>query len=68
MEIGWHLNHSRTPNAKHRGYRYYALRDIKQGKEITIDYDTLGESEEEKEDYYKTPPEPDTSQTPLNQA
>ena len=53
MEIGWHLNHSRTPNAKHRGYRYYALRDIKQGEEITIDYDTLGEPEEEKEDYYK---------------
>jgi SET domain-containing protein len=29
------------------------LRDIKAGEEITIDYNTLEESEEAKENYYK---------------
>ena len=53
MEIGWHLNHSKTPNAYHRNYIYYALRDIKAGEEITIDYNTLKEPEENKENYYK---------------
>ena len=53
MEIGWHLNHSKTPNAYHKNYDYYALRDIKAGEEITIDYNTLEEPEEPKEDYYK---------------
>lgn len=52
MEVGWYLNHSKMPNAYHRNYDYYALRDIKAGEEITIDYNTLGESEEAKEDYY----------------
>ncbi len=53
MEVGWHLNHSKTPNAYHRNYDYYALSDIKAGEEITIDYNTLKEPEEVKEDYYK---------------
>ena len=53
MEIGWHLNHSKTPNAYHRNYKFYALRDIKLGEEITIDYNTLEEPEEAKDDYYK---------------
>jgi len=53
MEIGWYLNHSKTPNAYHRNYKYYALCDIKTGEEITIDYNTLKEPEENKEDYYK---------------
>ena len=55
MEIGWHLNHSKTPNAYHRDYHYYALRDIKAGEEITIDYNSLEEPEEEKDDYYHLP-------------
>ena len=53
MEIGWYLNHSKTPNAYHRNYEYYALRDIKTGEEITVDYNTLEEPEEAKENYYK---------------
>ena len=53
MEVGWYLNHSKTPNAYHRNYDYYALRDIKEGEEITIDYNSLEEPEEVKEDYYK---------------
>lgn len=52
MEVGWHLNHSKTPNAYHKNYDYYALRDIKEGEEITIDYNSLEEPEEAKEDYY----------------
>ncbi len=53
MEIGWYLNHSKTPNAYHKNYDYYALKDIKAGEEITIDYNLLGESEEAKKDYMK---------------
>lgn len=53
MEVGWHLNHSKNPNAYHKNYDYYALRDIKAGEEITIDYNSLEEPEEAKEDYYK---------------
>jgi len=42
MEIGWHMNHSATPNA-HRNteYDFFALRDIRGGEEITIDYRAL---------------------------
>jgi len=53
MEIGWYLNHSKIPNAYHRNYDYYALHDIKAGEEITVDYNTLEEPEEAKDDYYK---------------
>jgi SET domain-containing protein len=53
MEIGCYINHSKTPNAHHKKYQYYALRDIRAGEEITIDYNTLEEPEEAKEDYYK---------------
>ena len=41
MEIGWHLNHSKTPNAYHKNYDYYALRDIKASEKITIYYNSL---------------------------
>jgi len=37
MEVGWFLNHSKTPNAEHDG-KWIALRDIEAGEEITIDY------------------------------
>jgi SET domain-containing protein len=53
MEIGWHLNHSENPNAYHKNYDFYALRDIKEGEEITINYNALEEPEEAKENYYK---------------
>lgn len=54
MEIGWHLNHSKKPNAHHKNYDYYASRDIKAGEEITIDYNSLEEPEEAKGEYYKS--------------
>lgn len=44
-EIGWHLNHSKVANAYHIEYIYYALKDIDEGEEITIDYGTLNETE-----------------------
>lgn len=60
MPVGWHLNHSSTPNAVHKGwkkkegYDFFAIRDIKDGEEITIDYNLLEEPEEGKEAYYKS--------------
>lgn len=53
MAVGWYLNHSKTPNVIHRDLHCYAARDIKAGEEITIDYNTLGEPEESKEEYQK---------------
>ncbi len=55
MEVGWYLNHSKTPNAHfdYKKHNYYSLRDIKAGEEITIDYNILGEREGTKDDYYK---------------
>ena len=52
MPVGWHLNHSKNPNAAHRNLHWYAARDIKSGEEILIDYNTLGEPKKAKEDYY----------------
>jgi SET domain-containing protein len=52
MEMGWHLNHSKNPNAYHKDYQYFASRDILAGEEIAIDYNSLEESDEAKEDYY----------------
>jgi uncharacterized protein len=52
MEIGWHLNHSKLPNAHHEDYQYFASRDILAGEEITIDYNSLEEPAENKEKYY----------------
>jgi SET domain-containing protein len=53
MPVGWYLNHSKIPNAIHRDYHWYALRDIKEGEEILINYNSLEEPENSKEDYYK---------------
>jgi len=39
----WFLNHADEPNAGHRNYVYYALRNIAEGEEILIDYNSLGE-------------------------
>lgn len=38
MSVGWYLNHSDDPNAAHKDYVYFALRNIDAGEEITIDY------------------------------
>jgi hypothetical protein len=53
MEMIWYVNHSPSPNAAHRGFRYYALRDIAAGEEITIDYRTLGIPPELWDDYFR---------------
>ena len=40
----WYLNESSTPNlAADRDYRFYALRDIEKGEELTVDYATYSE-------------------------
>ena len=39
MSIGWYTNHSKRPNVETRTWK--ALRDIRKGEEITIDYDRL---------------------------
>ncbi|HEY4715159.1 MAG TPA: SET domain-containing protein [Candidatus Paceibacterota bacterium] len=61
MPIGWYMNHSNTPNteprgeySKETGYSFYTIRDINEGEEITINYNSLEESEGSKEDYYKS--------------
>lgn len=68
MEIGWFINHSDTPNiasnksvlrnfdirsGKVPAFSFYALKDIKAGDEILIDYNELNEPENLKEDFYK---------------
>ncbi len=52
MELVWYLNHSKKPNAEQRDDGYYSLHPIKSGEEILIDYNTLGEPEDEKESFY----------------
>jgi SET domain-containing protein len=42
MDLVWFLNHAKVPNAAHNEeYKYTALRNIKAGEEIMIDYDTI---------------------------
>ncbi len=61
MPHGWFLNHSQNSNTETRGgynekdgYSFFAKKDIKAGEEITIDYNNLEETENSKEDYYKS--------------
>ncbi|MBM3764094.1 MAG: SET domain-containing protein [Gammaproteobacteria bacterium] len=44
VDVGWFLNHSDRPNARHTDWEYFALAPIREGEEVTIDYRTLGES------------------------
>jgi len=53
MELSWFLNHSFEPNARYRDDGCYSIKEIKAGDEITIDYNSLGEPESVKEDYYR---------------
>lgn len=65
MEIGWYLNHSSAPNIARKSTigedqcndlkkrDLYAIKDIKAGDEILIDYNYLNEPEEFKEEYYR---------------
>ena len=41
MTVSWYLNESKTPNVRcGENYQFYALRDIRKGEELTVDYDT----------------------------
>lgn len=68
MEIGWFIHHSDVPNIASNesvfkdfdirngvipAYSFYAIKDIKAGDEILIDYNYLNEPEHLKDDYYK---------------
>jgi SET domain-containing protein len=53
MSVGWYLNHAKKSNAFHKNYDWYAARNIKAGEEILIDYNSLEEPEEKKENYYR---------------
>ncbi|MDO8264957.1 MAG: SET domain-containing protein [Candidatus Parcubacteria bacterium] len=39
LTVEWYLNNSKTPNCGcDKNYNFFALRDIKRGEELTIDY------------------------------
>src|SRR5271157_4567153 len=39
LTASWYLNHSERPNmAADKDYRFYAVRDVSAGEELTIDY------------------------------
>jgi hypothetical protein len=45
LTIAWYLNSSDKPNvAADENYRFYALRDIKTGEELTADYSTYSDA------------------------
>lgn len=53
IEIGWYLNHSNKPNVSLiPDSRMVAIKDIKAGEEILLDYDELKEPEHLRDDYY----------------
>jgi hypothetical protein len=46
MTPSWYLNHSRKPNVRSDdNYNFYALADIKEGDELTVDYSRYSEGE-----------------------
>lgn len=54
MEVGWYMNHSTNPNVRREKEKwFFAIRDIKNGEELLIDYNTLGDPKEAIEDYYR---------------
>jgi hypothetical protein len=63
MPLGWYLNHSAEANAESRPipgvesamskkYQWFASRDIEEGEEILINYNSLEEPEENRPEYY----------------
>jgi hypothetical protein len=45
MPLSWYLNESDNPNlACNKDYDFYAIRDIKAGEELTVDYSTYSHS------------------------
>lgn len=46
MTPAWYLNHSSSPNVGcDSDYKFYSLRNIKKGEELTVDYNTYSELE-----------------------
>lgn len=44
LTASWYLNHSDSPNVECGSeYRFFALRDISEGEELTVDYRTYSE-------------------------
>jgi SET domain-containing protein len=46
MTVCWYFNESKSPNTRSNGHEFYALRDIKKGEELTVDYSTFSEEAE----------------------
>lgn len=45
LSTSWYLNHSGTPNvAADRNFRFRALRNIRSGEELTVDYRTYSDN------------------------
>jgi SET domain-containing protein len=46
LTTAWYLNHSDKPNvAIDKHFRFYALRHIRSGEELTVDYNTYSDSQ-----------------------
>jgi hypothetical protein len=44
MTVAWYLNHSKTPNVGcDQDYTFFALRNIRNGEELTADYHTYNQ-------------------------
>ncbi len=44
LTVSWYLNHSKDPNVVcDQNYDFFALRDIKKGEELTVDYETYSD-------------------------
>lgn len=44
LTVAWYLNDSKKPNVGcNKDYDFFALRDIKKGEELTVDYDTYSD-------------------------
>lgn len=44
LTVAWYLNESKNPNVGcDQEYRFFALREIKKGEELTVDYKTYNE-------------------------
>lgn len=44
LTVAWYLNHADNPNVKaDKAYNFYALKHIKKGEELTVDYNTYSE-------------------------
>ena len=44
LTVAWYLNHSDLPNVRcDATYRFFALRDIEDGEELTVDYTTYSD-------------------------